>query len=126
MSRHAGNAARKTETLTFSSRYQISRCIAKGGMGAVYVGVQRGAGGFARPVAIKRMHAHLLEDAGARKLILEEARLASSVRHPNVVRSGERSARRELGQARPPSRRRRRDPQTQSRPRLALRGLLVR
>ena len=85
MSRTAGNAAKKTETLPSSSRYQISRCIAKGGMGAVYVGVQRGAGGFARPVAIKRTHAHLLVDEGARKLILEEARLASSVRHPNVV-----------------------------------------
>lgn len=72
-------------TLPSSSRYQVTRCIAKGGMGSVYVGVQRGAGGFARPVAIKRMHPHLLEDAEARNLILEEARLASAVRHPNVV-----------------------------------------
>lgn len=71
--------------LPSSSRYQVTRCIAKGGMGSVYVGVQRGAGGFARPVAIKRMHPHLLEDAEARNLILEEARLASAVRHPNVV-----------------------------------------
>lgn len=68
-----------------TSRYRLLRCIASGGMGAVYVGVQRGAAGFERPVAIKRAHKHLLTDASARQAILEEALHASAVRHPNVV-----------------------------------------
>ena len=54
-------------------------------MGAVYIGFQRGAAGFVRTVAIKRAHPHVLADAHSRAMILEEARHASLVRHPNVV-----------------------------------------
>ena len=54
-------------------------------MGSVYVGVQIGAAGFERPVAIKRTHPHLLNDPDLRAMILQEARNASAVRHPNVV-----------------------------------------
>ena len=54
-------------------------------MGSVYVGIQRGAAGFKRPVAIKRAHPHLLDDPQMRDTILSEARNASVVRHPNVV-----------------------------------------
>lgn len=76
---------RNSETRMRSSRYRFTRCIAKGGMGTVYVGVQRGAAGFERPVAIKRTHGHLLANPDTRETILREARNASAVRHPNVV-----------------------------------------
>lgn len=75
----------KHRDLPPSSRYQLLHCIASGGMGAVYIGVQRGAAGFERPVAIKRTHAHLLAEPEIRDAILREARNASAVRHPNVV-----------------------------------------
>lgn len=54
-------------------------------MGAVYLGFQSGAAGFRRPVAIKRAHAHLLENPEFRRMLIAESRLASLVRHPNVV-----------------------------------------
>lgn len=54
-------------------------------MGTVYLGQQRGAAGFQRLVAVKRAHPHLLEDESAVKMLVTEARLASLVRHPNVV-----------------------------------------
>lgn len=76
------------QNLPCSSRYRITRCIASGGMGAIYLGFQRGAGGFARRVAIKRAFARTSNDDGTaqlREAILNEARLGSLVRHPNVV-----------------------------------------
>lgn len=54
-------------------------------MGALYLGVQRGAAGFRRRVAIKRPHPHLLADETFRKMIVDEATHASIVRHPHVV-----------------------------------------
>lgn len=83
-----GNAIRMTgpvPTLPASSRYVLLRCVASGGMGSVYYGIQRGAAGFARPVAIKRAHPHLLGSATVREEILAEARNGSAVRHPNIV-----------------------------------------
>jgi len=71
--------------LPLSSRYRLLQCIARGGMGSVYLGVQRGAAGFERPVAIKRTHSYLLADPEIRDAILREAHNASAVRHPNVV-----------------------------------------
>lgn len=68
-----------------SSRFRLLLKIASGGMGTVYLGQQRGAAGFQRLVAIKRAHPHLLEDAAVVKMLTMEARLASLVRHPNVV-----------------------------------------
>jgi serine/threonine-protein kinase len=41
--------------------------------------------GFARTVAVKRLHPHLIEDAEFSKAMLDEARLASRIHHPNVV-----------------------------------------
>ena len=71
--------------LRTSSRYRIVSRIANGGMGSVYMAAQHGAAGFRRIVAIKRGFPHLLEDPSFRKLLASEARLASLVRHPNVV-----------------------------------------
>ena len=68
-----------------SSRLRLLLRIASGGMGTVYLGRQRGPAGFQRLVAIKRAHPHLLEDTSVVRMLAREARLASLVRHPNVV-----------------------------------------
>lgn len=68
-----------------TSRYKVASRIASGGMGSVYIGLQRGAVGFRRAVAIKRPHPHLLEDESFVRMIMAEAHYASLVRHPNVV-----------------------------------------
>jgi serine/threonine-protein kinase len=54
-------------------------------MATVYVGRQRGAGGFERLVAIKRMHPHVGVVPELAAAFMDEARIASLVRHPNVV-----------------------------------------
>lgn len=59
--------------------------LASGGMATVYVGRVRGPLGFSRLVAIKRAHPHLLEDQTFAKMLVDEAKLASRIHHPNVV-----------------------------------------
>lgn len=67
------------------ARYELLVKIASGGMGAVYVGRLRGAMGFEQLVAIKRPHAHLLEKSEVKRNLMAEARVASRIRHANVV-----------------------------------------
>jgi len=54
-------------------------------MGTVSFGVATGALGFARPVAIKRIHPMLARETAVLDAIRDEARIASRVRHANVV-----------------------------------------
>jgi len=66
-------------------RYALYGEIASGGMAVVHYGKLLGAVGFQRPVAIKRLHPQLARDPGVRAMFIDEARLASRIRHPNVV-----------------------------------------
>jgi eukaryotic-like serine/threonine-protein kinase len=66
-------------------RYRLHDEIASGGMGTVHIGRLVAPGGFARTVAIKRLHRHLTGDPDIVAMFLDEARLAARVRHPNVV-----------------------------------------
>ena len=68
-----------------SGRYQRLRSIASGGMATVYLGRASRPGGFERLVAIKVMHPHLAADPEFVRMFLDEARLAASIRHPNVL-----------------------------------------
>ena len=54
-------------------------------MAVVHFGRLLGPVGFSRPVAIKRLHPQLAREASVRAMFLDEARLASRIRHPNVV-----------------------------------------
>ena len=54
-------------------------------MATVHYGRLVGAAGFAKTVAIKRLHRSLANDKEFRGMILAEGRLAARVRHPNVV-----------------------------------------
>lgn len=67
------------------SRYELLVKIASGGMATVFLGQVRGAAGFRRYVAIKRAHAHLLENPTFKQMLIDEARLASRIHHPNVI-----------------------------------------
>jgi serine/threonine-protein kinase len=59
--------------------------IASGGMATVHLGRLLGPVGFARTVAIKRLHPHFARDPEFVAMFLDEARLAARIRHPNVV-----------------------------------------
>jgi eukaryotic-like serine/threonine-protein kinase len=66
-------------------RYALHSEIASGGMATVYLGRQRGQAGFARTVAIKRLHPQHAKEPEFVSMFLDEARLAARIRHPNVV-----------------------------------------
>lgn len=66
-------------------RYAIFGAIAQGGMARVHLARLMGPEGFSRVVAVKRLHAHFLEDPEFKQMFVAEARLAARVRHPNVV-----------------------------------------
>ena len=66
-------------------RYELVGEIASGGMATVYLARRAGVGGFQRFVAIKRLHAHLADEAEFVEMFLDEARLAALIHHPNVI-----------------------------------------
>lgn len=65
--------------------YELLVELAAGGMATVYVARQAGAAGFERLVVIKRVHTHLLREPEFHGMFVDEARVASLIRHPNVV-----------------------------------------
>lgn len=67
---------------TVDSRYLIEDRIARGGMAAVYRGLDYR---LERPVAVKIMHPHLAEDEGFTQRFIQEARQAARLSHPNIV-----------------------------------------
>ena len=54
-------------------------------MATVYLARAEGMGGFEREVAVKLIHAHLRENHELTLALLDEARIAAKIRHPNVV-----------------------------------------
>jgi serine/threonine-protein kinase len=65
--------------------YELLLPIASGGMGTVYLARKRGPGGFEREVALKLTHPFLREQPDWTGELIEEAKLASRIHHPNVV-----------------------------------------
>jgi serine/threonine-protein kinase len=68
-----------------AARYHAIRKIADGGSAEVFLGEQQGAAGFRRPVVLKRIRPALYADEHFRELLVEEAHLAMSLHHPNLV-----------------------------------------
>ena len=66
-------------------RYAILGEIAAGGMASVHLGRFQAPGGFSRVVAVKRLHPQFAHDPDFVAMFLDEARVASRIRHPNVV-----------------------------------------
>jgi eukaryotic-like serine/threonine-protein kinase len=65
--------------------YELVASIATGGMATVFLARKSGVGGFQREVALKLMHAHLREQDGFVRDVVEEAKLTARIRHPNVA-----------------------------------------
>jgi serine/threonine-protein kinase len=66
-------------------RYAIYQEIASGAVGSVRFGRLVGPAGFSRTVAVKVPHPNLAKDREFALMLLDEARLAARIRHPNVV-----------------------------------------
>lgn len=68
-------------------KYEIRSRLAVGGMGEVFYAVQtqRGVKGFERPVILKSLLPDLAAQEGFIDQFLDEARVAATLNHPNVV-----------------------------------------
>ena len=66
-------------------RYELLGTLGRGGMATVYLGRTAGEAGFQRLFAIKVLHPHLADDAEFVSMLLDEARIAARLHHPNVV-----------------------------------------
>jgi eukaryotic-like serine/threonine-protein kinase len=77
--------ASRGHAATVLGRYVVFEEIAAGGMATVHLGRLRGAAGFARMVAVKRLHRQYAKDPEFVAMLVDEARLAGRIHHPNVV-----------------------------------------
>ncbi len=66
-------------------RYALFGEIASGGMATVHLGRLIGPVGFSRTVAIKRLHGQFAKDPDFVSMLVDEARVAARIQHPNVV-----------------------------------------
>jgi eukaryotic-like serine/threonine-protein kinase len=83
---HAALATPGGAPLTRLGRYQVVGRIATGGMAEVYLAVHGELAGFRTPVVIKKVLPHLACNPEFIDMFLDEARIASLLDHPNVVR----------------------------------------
>ena len=66
-------------------RYELITPIGRGGMAEVHLALQRGPAGFEKLVVLKLVHDHLASEKSFVDMLLDEARLAALLKHPNVV-----------------------------------------
>ncbi len=66
-------------------RYELITQIGQGGMAEVQLAIQRGPAGFEKLVVVKLVHANLATQKSFVDMLLEEARMAAMLKHPNVV-----------------------------------------
>ena len=65
--------------------YRLTHLLGKGGMASVYRATREGPWGFAKQVAIKRLHASLSDNQSILKSLVNEARIGGQLKHPNIV-----------------------------------------
>jgi serine/threonine protein kinase len=73
------------QPLSKLGRYELVTQIGHGGMAEVQLALQRGPAGFEKLVVIKLVHANLAKEKTFVDMLLDEARVAALVKHPNVV-----------------------------------------
>lgn len=78
------------ESTTFG-KYRLIAELGHGGMADVFLAVQAGpaGSGFSKLTVIKRLRANLAEDPEFVEMLVDEARIAARLNHPNVVQTNE-------------------------------------
>lgn len=79
------NTVREWEPGRALGRYELLLPIAKGGMAQVWIARLKGSHGFQKLYAIKTILSESLDDPKMEKMFLEEASIASSISHTNVI-----------------------------------------
>ncbi|HTL34289.1 MAG TPA: serine/threonine-protein kinase [Kofleriaceae bacterium] len=70
---------------TAIGKYEILRKLATGGMAEIYLARVSGTAGFEKLVVLKRILPTIAEDPKLVQMFLDEARLAATLRHPNIA-----------------------------------------
>jgi serine/threonine-protein kinase len=66
-------------------KYEVVGRLATGGMADLFLSRQRGPSGFETLAVIKRIRPHLAANAEFVRMFLDEARVAATLDHPNIV-----------------------------------------
>jgi serine/threonine protein kinase len=74
---------------TMLGRNELLATIGEGGMARVILARQRGPMGFEKVVVVKIIHPDFASDRAAVGMLLDEARVAAQINHPNVVQTYE-------------------------------------
>lgn len=78
---------RAHSTPTELDRFRLIAEIGRGGMAEVHLALSQGQNGFNKLVVLKFVRPHLAEDREACAMLMDEARLAARLNHPNVVQT---------------------------------------
>jgi serine/threonine protein kinase len=68
-----------------AGKYHLQQEVGEGGMAVVWRAEMRGAAGFTRQVAVKKMKPELLRGEVYAAMFVEEARMGAELAHPNIV-----------------------------------------
>src|SRR5262245_28612963 len=68
-------------------KYEVITHLGQGGMAEVFLAAVRGPAEFKKVLVVKAMRSFAAEDARFRQMLLDEARLAARLQHPNVVQT---------------------------------------
>jgi serine/threonine protein kinase len=66
-------------------QYEVHDVLGAGGMATVHFGRKLGPAGFAKLVAVKRLHPGLAQDQEFVTMFLDEARITARLSHPNIA-----------------------------------------
>jgi len=70
-------------------KYQVITELGRGGMADVLLAMARGPAGFNKLTVLKQMREDVAKDTRLRDMLLDEARLAALLNHPNIVQTNE-------------------------------------
>ena len=87
MSQSGEPAPRALRAAATLKRYKLLGMLASGGMGQLFLARNEGPGGSGKPLVIKRIVPALAGDAQSVLMFLDEARIASTLQHPNIVQA---------------------------------------
>jgi eukaryotic-like serine/threonine-protein kinase len=68
-------------------KYTLLRKLATGGMAELFLALQQSMAGFEKLIVVKRILPKMNQDAGFIEMLLNEARVAASMSHPNIVQT---------------------------------------
>ncbi len=67
------------------AKYTLLRKLATGGMAELFLALQKSVAGFEKLIVIKRVLPQMVEDRSFIDMLLQEARIAATLSHPNIV-----------------------------------------